>query len=80
MAHQTVGDILSIAMPALALGSTVIWTDGQKGGLQATKVLTGTLLVTYTLKLSINKERPDGGDYSFPSGHTSVAFASAGFI
>ena len=27
-----------------------------------------------------NKERPNGGDFSFPSGHTSAAFTGAAFI
>jgi PAP2 superfamily protein len=36
--------------------------------------------ITQGLKLAINRERPDGADYSFPSGHASVAFASAGVL
>lgn len=39
-----------------------------------------TELATYTLKYSIDAERPDGGGQSFPSGHTSMAFAGAEFI
>jgi membrane-associated phospholipid phosphatase len=38
-------------------------------------------LVTQTLtagiKLSARRTRPDGGEYSFPSGHSSVTFATA---
>ncbi len=35
---------------------------------------------TWALKLSINKKRPRGGKYSFPSGHTSLAFSGASFL
>lgn len=36
-----------------------------------------TSLVTRGLKVAFNEERPNGGQYSFPSGHTSNAFAGA---
>ena len=39
-----------------------------------------TELTTYSLKYGIDAERPNGGSNSFPSGHTSVAFAGAEFI
>ena len=32
------------------------------------------------LKVALNRTRPDGAPYSFPSGHATVAFASAGVI
>ncbi|MDD7888124.1 hypothetical protein [Flavivirga sp. 57AJ16] len=48
------------AMPALALGSTFIWQDGQKGAYQFSKALTGAVVLTYGLKLAINKEWPNG--------------------
>ena len=32
---------------------------------------------TYAIKFAVNRTRPDGSARSFPSGHTSVAFASA---
>lgn len=35
---------------------------------------------TRFLKEEINRERPDGGDYSFPSGHTARAFSAAWYI
>ena len=39
-----------------------------------------SFMVMHSLKRITNKERPNGGDYSFPSGHTSAAFTGAGFI
>jgi membrane-associated phospholipid phosphatase len=39
------------------------------------QILTAGL--TYGLKASVRRERPDATGYSFPSGHSSVTFASA---
>lgn len=36
--------------------------------------------IVWSLKLAINAERPDGGRYSFPSGHTASAFSVAPVI
>ena len=33
--------------------------------------------LTSAVKLSVRRARPDGTQYSFPSGHTSVSFATA---
>ena len=37
-------------------------------------------LLTVSMKLAINRRRPDGARYGFPSGHTSHAFTTAGVI
>lgn len=79
--HKTNGDILLGTLPALALGSTLIWQDGQKGTEQFAKTLTSTILLTNILKFTIDKQRPNGqNNNSFPSGHTSIAFSNATFI
>lgn len=39
-----------------------------------------SILATEALKLTVDEQRPDGGDHSFPSGHTSIAFTGAEFI
>lgn len=79
--HKIAGDILLATMPVLALSTNYFWKDGQKGAYQFSKALAGTIVVTYGLKLAINKERPNGeNNYSFPSGHTAVAWASAAFV
>lgn len=38
-------------------------------------LLSGTAV--WSLKLILNRQRPGGGDYSFPSGHTAAAFSAA---
>ncbi len=42
------------------------------------QILNGIL--TKGLKLAIDRQRPDGGGHSFPSGHTAAAFASASVL
>jgi hypothetical protein len=37
-------------------------------------------LVTHGLKFAVNRTRPDGDRYSFPSGHTSATFATAAVL
>jgi len=34
-------------------------------------------ILTYSIKGSVRRARPEGGGFSFPSGHTTAAFASA---
>lgn len=42
------------------------------------QVLNGVM--TTGLKLAADRERPNGGDYAFPSGHSSATFASAAVL
>ena len=52
--------------------------DGTKNFL---KSYIATSATTYLLKITTHRLSPDGSDYmSFPSGHTSSAFAGASFI
>ena len=37
-------------------------------------------MLTQGIKLSVGRERPDGGRFSFPSGHTSSTFATAAVL
>ena len=77
---EKTGDIIQIALPVSAFISTIIWQDEQKPTIQFMKTMGISSVVTHGLKRIINKERPNGGDYSFPSGHTSAAFTGAAFI
>jgi membrane-associated phospholipid phosphatase len=77
---QKIGDVVLFALPAATLGTSFIIGD-KKGAWQFTKGLLLTVGVTYGLKYSINKQRPDmSNDNAFPSGHTSTVFHSAGYV
>jgi membrane-associated phospholipid phosphatase len=77
---EKAGDIVALAIPAIAYGSTH-YMDDKLGRKQFYQSFATNLGVTYALKSTIDKERPDGSDNkSFPSGHTSVAFQGASFI
>jgi membrane-associated phospholipid phosphatase len=76
---ETAGDILEITLPVSALSLTFVYKD-TNGTKQFIKSFGTTLGVTYFLKYTIHKKRPNGGEHSFPSGHTSSSFASAAFI
>jgi len=85
-AVTTAGDILQIALPALAVGSTFV-AGGENGSLwdhegtkEAALSIGTTLGITWAGKEVVRKTRPDGSDQqSFPSGHTSAAFSGAAF-
>lgn len=75
-----IGNVLLIALPASALGSTISVGDKQ-GTWQFTKGFMLNQALTIGLKIAIDKPRPDlSNNSSFPSGHTSTTFQSAAFI
>jgi len=77
---ETAGDIGVFIVPASALTYSLIKGD-TKGTWQFTKGLLLAQVVTFGLKLSIDKERPDfSNKNSFPSGHTSTTFQGAAFM
>jgi membrane-associated phospholipid phosphatase len=77
------GDVRLQAPLALA-----IWGIGSSTGSDEAAGLgydlSRSLLLTYgavsLLKVGFNRERPNGEDYSFPSGHTASAFSTAGVV
>ncbi len=77
---ETAGDVVAVAIPAIAYGSTYYKND--KAGRQQFYYGFGTnVATTLAIKAVVDKERPDNSDDdSFPSGHTSVAFQGASFI
>jgi len=74
------GDVLQVVLPVLTIGSTFVFNDESKPKIQLLKTGLIAFGLTHSLKRIINKERPDGGDHAFPSGHTSSTFMSAAFL
>lgn len=73
------GDLLQIGLPIAAFGAALAQGDGE-GAIQFAKAGALTEIVTQALKFTIDKKRPDGHSQAFPSGHTSISFASAQFL
>ena len=73
------GDITQIAVP-LAAGGTALYQGDRYGFGQAVEGAIYTSALTHALKFSIQRKRPNGKDYSFPSGHTSAAAQGAAFF
>ena len=78
-AVERAGDILQVVLPAGGAGIALV-RDDRDGLVQLAKSGALTLALTFGMKYTIPATRPDGGDHSFPSGHTSIAFSSAEFI
>ncbi|MBU3681815.1 MAG: phosphatase PAP2 family protein, partial [Flavobacterium sp.] len=78
----TAGDIMQFVVPAAALSATLLCKeDEQKPTWQFIKTYGSAIVAAQVLKHIVLKRRPDGTDnYSFPSGHTTSAFAGAAFI
>ncbi len=65
-----------------------VWgLGGLKGSEEMTDLgfdLSRSLLLTYgvvsAMKVTFNRTRPNGENYSFPSGHTATAFSTAGVV
>jgi membrane-associated phospholipid phosphatase len=77
---ENAGSVIRTLIPAVAYGTTFYLHDAD-GRSQFYKSFFTNLAVTYALKNTVDKTRPDGSDEeSFPSGHTSVAFQGAAFI
>jgi membrane-associated phospholipid phosphatase len=76
---KKIGDALLVLIPSVTLG-TALYYDNPEGQKQFYKAFATNAVVTYGLKYGVNRERPNGENYSFPSGHTSATFQSASFI
>jgi membrane-associated phospholipid phosphatase len=76
---EKTGDILQIVLPAAGAGATLLLDDkeGQKMWIYSFVTNIGTVS---TIKLTVDKTRPNEGKHSFPSGHTAAAFMGASFI
>lgn len=77
---EKAGDIGLLLVPVSALSLTLLKKD-KKGAWQFTKGFILNKALTYSLKVSIKKPRPDNSNTkAFPSGHTSTTFQGASFI
>ena len=77
---ETSTDIAMFA-PAVAGAGIALLKGDRQGLLQLGESLVASVAVSYALKYSVNKERPDGSDsHSFPSNHTGFSFAGATFL
>lgn len=69
---------LGLAGGAAAYGFA---NSDKQGVVEFAKGMGSTILVTHALKTLVHERRPDGSDEkSFPSGHTSAAFAAATYL
>lgn len=78
---QDIGDYAQYA-PALASLAVILIKNDKKGIWQFSKSFSTNLALTYLLKVTIDKPRPEGrtDGHAFPSGHTSFAFQGASFL
>lgn len=79
-AVETSGDIIYYATPVFCLATTLLKKDyiGTKQLVFSAVTAVG---VSYILKHTIRKERPDGSNHrAFPSGHATVTFQGASFL
>lgn len=76
---ESAGTAVQILIPAVAYGATY-YVDDPEGRTQFYESFLTSMAVTYILKYTIEEKRPNGGEHSFPSGHTSAAFQAAAFI
>ena len=78
-AVETSGHMLRVAIPAGAWW--VARRDGDREGeIQFAKAFAASTATAYALKKIVDKERPNGDDEAFPSGHATTAFSGAAFL
>lgn len=78
-AVEQAGTVGSILLPAGAAVGALLAKD-KEGLRQGAEAYAVTMAVVFILKPTIDRTRPNGGHYSFPSGHSASAFAGAAFL
>jgi len=76
---EIAGDYMQIALPLTAWATTLM-LDDTEGQMAFYKSFGATVVTTQVLKYTFDAKRPNGGDRSFPSGHTSASFHGAASI
>lgn len=72
-------DVTQIILPVTAAAIALARYDNE-GFLQLSKGFASSITVTYALKYTVDRDRPDGSPHTFPSGHTASAFSAAAFL
>lgn len=67
----------SVSLGLMAVGEIGNHSGASRLGRDLATSLLATWSVVWMLKLTVDSPRPDGGAYSFPSGHAATAFAAA---
>jgi membrane-associated phospholipid phosphatase len=76
---EDIGHYTQIGLPLTALGISLAKGD-MKGSVQFLESFALETVVVIGMKRIINRERPNGRSYSFPSGHTAVSFMSSTYL
>ena len=76
---ETYGDITRFALPGLAALISAAKED-KKGLFQLSAAVVVSYGVIFGLKRAVDSTRPNGGKYSFPSGHMTNAMAGASYL
>ena len=69
-----------LALGAWGIGSWAGNDEVAGFGFDLSRGLLLTVATTSIIKAGVNRTRPNGEDYSFPSGHTAAAFTTAGVV
>jgi membrane-associated phospholipid phosphatase len=78
---EWVGSSLKYGLPGIALGSALFHPSEDKPVLYFASSFASTALLTYGLKYTVSKDRPDSsGTDAFPSGHSAMAFQGAVYL
>ena len=76
---ERAGDVIQITIPVTAL-LIAFGKDDTQGMKELFYTVAASTAATWALKFAVNSKRQKGGKYSFPSGHTSLAFSGASFL
>ena len=74
------GDILQWALPAAGGAATLFERNNWEGTKMWAKSTGAAMATQVVIKEVVDKTRPNNGNLSFPSGHTTGAFSGAAFI
>lgn len=76
---EEIGHYTQLGLPLSALGVSMAKGDTE-GMVQLVKSFAVETAIVVVMKRSIDRTRPNGGRYSFPSGHTAVSFMSSTYL